>query len=495
MRRVVVGEFKHETNTFFPLGTDLDKFNKRTLKYGQDMFSYFKGTRTSIGGFIDSAAKAGVELIPSIAADATPSGKVTKEAYEHIVGTLLNSIKEAMDSPQGIDGVALSLHGAMVAEHIDDGEGELLRRIREFVGEDIPIVVTLDLHANLTSEMVNNADCIFGYDTNPHVDLYERAQEAFQALVDIWEGKFVPVMHLFKTEMLVPTINMRTAEGPMVELFKMAVDKESNSDVRNVSVFGGFPFADVPFAGLSILTLTNNQPDLAKNISEEIGARAWEIRHEFIKELWKPADAVRYAMKQKEGPIILADVGDNPGGGGSGETTGLLRELVAAGAKDVGFALIVDPEVVEQAIKSGPGARIKIPLGGKLFPGHGEPVECEGIVKAVTDGIYYNKGPMQTGVRINLGKTARISINGIDVIVVENRVAPNDPEIFRHVGIEPTEKKILVVKSRGHFRAAFETFAKEILEVDCPGFASPNLKHFRYKKVRRPIFPLDEWIL
>ncbi len=489
-KRVVIGMISHETNSFSPILTDLDRFAQRSLAYGPDVITQGSGTNTGIGGYI-AAAGSDVQLIPSVAAAAVPSGLVTTEAYETILGTLLETLEAARKAPEGLDGVALCLHGAMVVQHVDDGEGDILRRTRECVGPDIPIVATLDLHANMTPTMVEAADALFGYDTNPHVDGYARALEAFDALRDIWAGTLRPRMHLESVRMMPPTINMRTAEGPMVELFERARYHEEKATVRNVSIFGGFPYTDVEFAGLSVLTLTHDDRDRAERIGRSIAERAWEIRHQFLKALRTPEDAIDAAMRAERGPIILADVADNMGGGGSGDTTVLLRALLDAGAEDVGFALIVDPEAVAACVAAGPGSGVRLSLGGKIAEAHGGPIDCEGVVRALTDGRFVNKGPMGTGVTTTLGRTARVQIGSVEVIVTENRTAPNDPEVFRHCGIEPTDKHILVVKSRGHFRAAYEPFAADIIEVDCPGFASPNLEHFDYKKLRRPIFPLD----
>lgn len=489
-KRVVVGEISHETNTFSPIPTDLGRFAQRSLLYGQDMLDKFSGTHSGIGGYIDAARAAGVTLVPAVSGSAVPSGTVTREAYEHLVDHLVQTITQARRD--GLDGVSLCLHGAMVVEGADDGEGDILRRVRAAAGPDIPVVSSLDLHANMTQDMLDNADCLFGYDTNPHVDSYERAQEAFAALLDIWAGKLRPVMRLAKTRMMPATINMRTAEGPMVKLFARAREYEAQPGVRNVSVFGGFPYTDIEFGGLSVLALTDNDPELADRICADIAQLAWDIRRDFLKELWQPGDAVQHAMQAKRKPVILADVADNMGGGGSGDTTVLLRALLDAGATNVGFAQIVDPEAVQQCITAGPGGRVSLLLGGKVEPKHGLPVPVTGVVKALTDGTFINKGPMGTGVRSTVGPSAKLLVDGVEIIVTTNRMAPNDPEIFRHIGIEPTDKQILVVKSRGHFRAAYEPFAAEILEVDCPGFASPNLKHFEYKKARRPLFPLDD---
>ena len=490
-KRVVIGMISHETNSFSPIRTDRERFSQRSLVFGADVLRAASGTRTGIGGYVDAAGPE-VELVPALAAAAVPSGLVTRDAHEELLGALLQTLETTLRSPGGLDGVALCLHGAMVVEGIDDGEGDILRRVRETVGSDIPVVATLDLHANMTPQMVENADALFGYDTNPHVDGYERALEAYAALEDIWSGDFRPVMHLEKVAMMPPTINMRTAEGPMVELFELARRYETKPMVRNVSIFGGFPYTDVEFAGLSVLVMTDADEERASDIGRSIAERAWEIRHEFLKELTPPDLAIARAATAEEGPVILADVADNMGGGGSGDTTILLSALLEAGTRDVGFALIVDPEAVAQCVAAGPGERVALSLGGKVAPEHGAPVQCEGIVRVLTDGRFVNKGPMSTGVTTTLGRTARVDIDGIEVLITENRTAPNDPEVFRHAGIEPTDKHILVVKSRGHFRAAYEPFAAEIIEVDCPGFASPNLDHFEYVKLRRPIFPLDD---
>jgi microcystin degradation protein MlrC len=278
----------------------------------------------------------------------------------------------------------------------------------------------------------------------------------------------------------------------MVKIFERAYAMERNPKVINVNVAGGFPFADTPESGFSIVVITDDDQDLADRYAQELSDFAWSLRREFLKPLTPVPDAVRRAIEAKEGPVILADVADNPGGGGSGDGTVVLKTLIDMGAKNVGFALIKDPEAVAKAIEAGVGATITMKVGGKTDNFHGPPVEVTGQVKTITDGVFIHKGPMGTGSKGEIGRSVVLNIDGIDLILAERKMAPNDPEIFRRHGIEPTEKKILVVKSRGHFRAAYEPFAKEIIEVDAPGVASPNLKQFPYKHVRRPIFPLDD---
>ena len=486
--KFVVAMLSHETNMFSPVKTELRHFKERELFYGEEMFTALKGTKTSIGGFMDAAKAHNIELVPTVAASAMPSGLVTADAYR----TLKEKILDGTKAVGTVDGVVAALHGSMAVEGIGNAEGDFLRDVRRIVGPRTPVVCTLDLHATVTKLMIDSCDAMFGFDTNPHIDSYERAIEAVNAAVVIKTGKIKPVMALRKPPMMPPTINMRTTEGPMVKIFERAYTMEQDPKVINVNVAGGFPFMDTEEAGFSIVVITNNDPELAEKYAQQLSDFAWSIRREFLKALTPVPEAVKKAMDAKQGPVILADVADNPGGGGSGDGTVVLKTLLDMRAGDVGFALIKDPEAVDKAIKAGVSATVTMMVGGKTDNFHGPPVKITGQVKTITDGVFIHKGPMATGSKGEIGRSVVLQVNGVELIVSELKMAPNDPEIFRRHGIEPTEKKILVVKSRGHFRAGYEPFAKEIIEVDAPGVASPNLKQFPYKHVRRPIFPLDD---
>ena len=486
--RFAVAMLMHETNVFSSVRTELRHFQERTLLYGQEMLDTLRDTRTSVGGVIDAAAANRIELVPTVAADAMPSGVVTAETYRF----LKEKVLDAIGSAGKIDGVIALLHGSMVVEKIGNAEGEFLRSIRELVGPRVPIVCTLDLHATVTQLLVQTCDALYGYNTNPHIDSYERAVEAVNACVAIAEGRVKPVKALRKPAMMPPTINMRTTEGPMVKIFEKAYEMERNPKVVNVNVAGGFPFCDSKDSGFSVVVITNNDSELAERYAQELSDLAWSLRREFLKPLTPVREAVKRAIEAKEGPVVLADVADNPGGGGSGDGTVVLEALLDMHASDVGFALIKDPEVVAKAIRAGVGGSVSTLIGAKTDVFHGVPIKVAGYVETITDGEFVHKGPMGRGSLGHIGRSVVLKVNGIQLIVAERKMAPNDPEIFRRHGIEPTEKKILLVKSRGHFRAAYEPFAKEIIEVDAPGVASPNLKQFPYKNVRRPIFPLDD---
>jgi microcystin degradation protein MlrC len=291
--------------------------------------------------------------------------------------------------------------------------------------------------------------------------------------------------------MIPPTINQRTTEGPMVKLLEEARKFEEQPKVLNVCLFPAFPYADIKRAGSAVVAVTDGDQELAYQVANTMGEKMWSLREEFLKPLTSIKEGVRRAIEAKKGPIILADVADNPGGGSPGDGTEILRELINKGAKDVGVACIKDPEAVKEAIRIGVRNVFKMEIGGKTDDFHGDPLFVDGIVRTTTDGRFIHK-VRAVGVPADVGRTAVIDIDGIDVILTEKSHAPNDPEIYRRNGIEPTDKKILVLKSRGHFRAAYEPFSEGIIEIDAPGLTSPNLELFTYKNIPRPIWPFDE---
>ncbi|KON30836.1 hypothetical protein AC480_00240 [miscellaneous Crenarchaeota group archaeon SMTZ1-55] len=482
--RIAIARMSHETNTFSTVQTRLADYDPC---YDDAVVKVYGGTKTEVGGFIDVLRRVKGEIVPILAASATPSGPIIRRDFDGMVERIVDGVREG--GP--LDGILLSLHGAMVADGVAEAEGTLLQRIRRQVGASIPVICTLDLHAMVSALMVANVDAIFGFDTNPHIDQYERGVEAAEALVSTLEGRIHPVVALTKLPMMPPTINMRTTEGPMVKLFTEARKMEAIDNVINVSVFGGFPYADVERVGSSVVVVTDNDVALAERLSTELGGLCWRLRREFLKPLVPVKTAVDRAVHAEEGPIILADVADNPGGGAPGDGTVILRALLEKGVTNVGFAGIKDPEAVQRAIETGVRGTLRMAIGGKTDTFHGDPVEVQGTVRTLTDGRFIHKAA-RAGLMADVGRTAVLDVNGVEIILTEKSHAPNDPEVFRRNGMEPQDKKILVLKSRGHFRAAYEPFAKAIIEVDAPGLTSPNLQLFEYTRVLRPLWPLDE---
>ncbi len=487
--RLVTGKISHESNTFSVIPTDLEAFRQRGYYRDKEILCALRGTNTPLGGFIAGAERSGIHLIPTVAADATPAGPVTREAFETLLGQLIDGIRDAGT----LDGVLLQLHGAMVTEDHDDGEGEILAAIRTEVGDDVPVVATVDLHANVTERMVQKATALIGYDTNPHVDGRERGEEALSCIERVICREIEPVMVRAQPPLMPHPLRVRTDTGPLVHLLEAAAKWESETGVLDVSVFGGWPHVDVRDAGLSILALTDGDSELALRVARDISRAAVLKKEDFRPQtLVEIDDAVTRAMKAPNGPVVLAEIGDSPAGGSSGDGTFILRALLEAGADDAAIVMR-DVEAVATAVAAGVRGEFSMEIGGKTDDMHGRPVLITGRVRAITDGTYVNRGPMATGVTVDLGRTAVIRVGEkLDVVLTERRISPVDPEVFRQAGVSPESKKILVLKSGGHFRAAYTSMAADIIDVNVPGVTSADLTSFEYHGVRRPIFPLDD---
>jgi len=494
--RIATGTISHETNTFCVHPTTLDNFKydtlaPRSVKTGylnaKDFFEEFTGTKSVAGGFIDASRNLGFELVPTVWADATPGGTVAKETFDCLLSALLKALREYGK----VDGVLLGLHGGGYSEVHTDLEGKVLKKVQAVVGKDTPVITTLDLHANVSQLMVDVACALVGYDTYPHVDMYERAIEAAEILVSTVKGQVKPTMAMEKPPLIIPLQGQFTGKYPMNKLIEKAHQIEKEKGVLNVTVSACFPLTDCIDTGTSLIVTTNNDMDLAKAKAKELADLAWNLRKDFLVTPTPINQAVKEAMSEK-GLTILADIGDNPGAGGATDGTALLEALIKADAKNTVVAVIRDPEAVAKAIRAGVGNQITMKIGGKTDRFHGDPLEVTGYVRLISDGLFRHRGPMATGVEMRMGKTVVLDVKGIDVILTELRIQPMDLQLYRSVGIEPSEKQIVVVKSSVHYRAAHTPIAKKIIEVDTPGITGPNLKRYLFKKVRRPIFPLDD---
>ncbi len=485
--RIFLAMLSHETNTFSNVPTDRAQFEARDLSYGGEIVEAYRGTGTCLGGMIGAAERLGMALLPSVAASASPAGLVTRDIYQHVKQRMLTDLKAA----GRLDGVLLDLHGAMVPEGVDDGEGDIIAAVRQAVGPDVPIAVTLDFHGNLGRDMIAGADLLHGYKTYPHVDMAERGVEAAERLAQVIAGRIKPTAAWRKPPLMPPLGRQGTARGPMRRLYDLADEMEKDPKVISVSLFAGFPYADIPDAGLGIYVVTDDDQALAERLADRLARVAWEHRHEFIHTALPVKDAVAKALAADGRPIVLADMADNTGGGAAGDGTEILRELLRVGARSATVACIWDAAAVQACVKAGVGASVTLDVGGKVDDRHGAPVRVTGIVRTLSDGRFIHRGPMMNGLPGRLGATAVLDVNDVKVILISYRWQTLDPEMIRFVGIDPLREKILVVKSTIHYRAAFEPIAKEIIEVDAPGLSSSNLARFEYRRVRRPIFPLD----
>ncbi|MDP2899682.1 MAG: M81 family metallopeptidase [Candidatus Bathyarchaeota archaeon] len=485
-KRIVLGTFSHETNVLSNIKTDLSEFRKRHLVHGDEIPAHFRGTKTAAGGLIDGCERNGFEFVETVHASATPSGTITEEAYGHILGALLDGIKAA----KPFDGVALHLHGAAVAEGHDDVEGDVLGEVRKLIGKK-PLVASFDLHANYTEKMVREADILVGYDTYPHIDEYERAVESVDLLAKMMDGKLKPTRALRQPPML-PALQVQfTGRYPMTKLLDEARRMEQIPGVAAVTVAAGFPWSDIKEAGMSFIVITDNDQRLADSLAQELSDLAWGIRRDFLVKPMPVREALRRVKAAKEGPIVLADIGDNPGGGTPCDGTVVLKAVIEEGLTGGVFGVIWDPIAASKAAKAGPGKEIDVSLGGHTDRLHGKPLKLKALVKRVSDGRWIVKGPMGTGSETDMGLTAVLRVAGNDLIITTKRLQPLDLELYRSQGIEPTDARFIVVKSSVHFRASHEPVAKEIIELDTPGLTSPRLAGFKFRKIRRPIFPLD----
>ena len=484
--RIATGCIGHETNTFSPIETGIDNFTQGTYCLGEQVIAEFSGTSTITGGFLERAAAVGIEAVPLLWTFATPSGTVEQAAYEQLKADFLARLRAA--GP--LDGVFLDLHGAMVTQLHEDAEGDLLRAVREEVGA-LPVVVTLDLHANITAAMAEYADVIIGFDTYPHVDCYERGLEGAQVIADIVAGKIRPTMAYRQLPLLTSPPPQCSMRPPMSEAIARLHALEARPGVITATLSMGFPFADIRDAGCSVMVTTDGDQDLADRLADEFAQYMWDNREVFRAELVSVDEAIALARATEGGPVVLAEGSDNPGGGGPCDGTFILRALIEADFQGAVVAVIADAESVARAVAADVGCEVELEVGGKSIALHGEPVELRARVQAITDGNFINKGPMGRGKSAQMGRTAVVKVGGVEIILTELRIQPYDAEVLRSVGIEPVNRKLIALKSAVHFRADYTPIAQAIFEVDTPGVHSPNLDSYDYKKLRA-VYPLSE---
>lgn len=479
--KVAFGGVFHETNTFSIMRTTIREFESGALVKGKDIIKLYDCTKGTIGGIIDASKEYDIALVPTLYAMATPGGIVEDKFFESIVDELCERI------PKNVDGIILALHGAMVTETKQDAEGYLISKVREKVGERIPIVCTLDLHANISPQMVDLSECLVGFDTYPHNDYYDRAYDAVKILKSILDNDIKPVSVLSKPPIMPVVQRLLTEKYPMKCIIDMAKEIEKHQGVINVTIAGGFPYADVEWAGMSVIVTTNNDKELAQALCNEIENKIMSLRNDFVFENISVTAGVAKALKTCDFPFVLVDSSDNVGGGSSGDGTQLLEEIIKQGLRSC-LIFIKDTEVVSLAEAVGVGNIIKAYVGGKTDDMHGSPVYIEAEVKKLSDGQYYSE---RTGELMNMGKTAVLECNGVLLILTEERLPAFDLEAIRSLGVQPSELKYIVVKGAVQWKESYGTIAKGWIDVDAAGVTSSNFKRFKFTNIRRPIFPLD----
>jgi len=494
MARIAVGGMQHETNTFAPTKADHDAFVQGggwpSVQSGDPMFEAVAGANIPVTGAIDALRAAGHQLVPLAWAAASPSAHVTDDAFERIVGDLLARLEAAGT----LDGVYLDLHGAMVTESHDDGEGEILRRVRAAVGPRVPVVASLDLHANVTHRMVEHADALSIYRTYPHVDMAEtgaRAARLLMRLVD--RGR--PFAKAFRQlDYLTGIPSQSTFIEPCAGLYALLERIEARSGVA-LSFAPGFPMADFDECGMSVVGYGDDAAAVRAAVDALAGAVA-DAEPDFALELLGPDDAVRAAMARGTSglPVVLADTQDNPGAGGNGDTTGLLAAMLRQQAQDAVLGLLIDPASARRAHEAGQGATLDFALGGiSGVPGH-LPLPGRFTVERLGDGRFTCTGPMFRGFRMQLGPMALLRQGGVRVALASVKCQAADREMFRHLGLDPAGQRVVALKSSVHFRADFQPIAREVLVVRSPGPALADPADFPWTRLRpglrlRPLGP------
>ena len=490
--KCVVAMMQHETNTFSPLPTPLSAFASgvglSTPPEGLQAIDIYGNADFAFAGLIEVAIRQGAEIEVPVAAYAEPSGKVHDSAFESITQKICSAVS------RGCDAVLLDLHGAMVTKTYDDGEGELLRRIRE-IDKEVPIAVALDFHTNLTAHMVENCTVIDGYRTYPHVDMRDTGIRAATTLFQIINENIKTRMVWRALPMMTHMIRQTPSQPPMKSIMESTIHLVEQGQALNASVFGGFPLADIEHLSLSVLVVEREGESRNQKALDKIARSAWQSRLDFVFEAEPLSESIHRASQLQEFPVVIADHGDNSGAGGSMDDMTVIKEMLNQGLDDIVAGPIWDPDAVAAMVKAGQGVTIKVEIGGKTdvptIAQQGSGLWTTGKVECITDGQFTIQGPMQTGLSVSLGRSVLFDIGTAKILVCEERWEPYDPGCFRQAGVDVERFKYIVIKSRQHFRATFEKIAKHIVLAAGPGVCSSDYSQFSFENIRRPIYPLD----
>lgn len=488
MRLAVVG-FSHESNTFAPRPADLAAWLRAGILVGDEIRDGHAAARSTVAGHLAYAAEAAaVEMVPLIYAELTPCGPSTAEAFEHLAGLIVTALREG----RPWDGVLMPLHGAAVADGCADADRELVARVRAEVGAAVPIGVTLDMHANVSADLVAVADVLTMFQTNPHVDAFEQGLAAARLLVRAIRGEIRPTMGLAQLPLVVNILRQGTADEPMAGLLRLARQEEQRPDVLAVYVCEGFPYADVAGMGMSVLAITDGDPDLARETAHTVAGTVWAGRSELQGDAPDVVTSLRHAHAAAHAPVVVLDTGDNVFGGSPGDSTHLLHAARRLGVRGVA-SLLTDPAAADHCARAGRGARVSLDVGGRTDDRHGAPFPAAGVVAAVSDGRFEDATPTHGGTRyFDMGTTARLSTDdGFEIVLTSRPLGTVSQEQFRIVGLEPAAQPIVIAKGVHSPRAAFEPIAAELVWAASPGCTSADLSTFTYQHRRRPMYPFE----
>ena len=485
--RVLIAEFKQESNTR-ALPTTVRHFEEFHLLRDQEVLDELGPTNAEIGGYAEVLADAGFECVPTMATFAVSGGPVTEDAFAQLQGELLDRIAAA--GP--VDGVLLALHGAMVADGQPDADWATIAAVRALVGVDVPIGVTMDLHANLTRRCVDAADLIVGFRTCPHVDQRETGRRAARLLVGRLEGRIDPVMAWRKVPMVVPaSTHVDFVPGPFQRL-QTRTAQLADQGALDSTLFAVQPWMDVPELGFSTVVITDGDRPLAERLACDLAMDAWEERHALLDlELVGPREAIARALTAERGPVVLSDVADGTGAGSPGDSPTVVAALIEAAPDRVAYASVCDPEVVAIAERAGVGARIAVSLGAKRDHVYNRPLDFSGEVVRVGPSSFVFTGTGYHGIRMDMGRCAVLRHGQVFVLVTSLPAFTVDPAFYGSVGLDPREAQIVVVKSHAQFRDGYAEVAEDIIYLDTPGMSPDTIAELDFSSIPRPTYPWD----
>jgi microcystin degradation protein MlrC len=485
--RIAIAGFMHESNTFNPLKADRAAFAAQALTFGPALLEEWRDAHHEVGGFLEAVAAAGDEPVPLLMAWATPSGPVADGVLDELTAYLVAELTRLRP-----DGLLLALHGAMVAESYPDGDGEVLSRLRRALGPDFPIVVTLDLHGNVSARLIEHCDAAVAYRTCPHVDQRECGRRAAVLLRRLLRQEIRPCQALAKPPLIVNIMTHDTSQEPLCSFLNEARALEARPGILAVSLLPGFPYADVPQMGPSVVVVTNGDAGLARREADRLAERLWEARDRLTANLPDAATAVARGLQANRLPVILVDTGDNVGGGSAGDGTILLAEMLRQGATD-GVVCLYAPDEAARCAAAGVGQEVRLTVGGKVDRLHGDPLTVVGRVRLLHDGTYVERLVRHGGRRTNhMGQTALVELPGRMCLVLNSlRHPPFSLGQLTCLGLEPERQRFLVVKAAIAYKAAYAPLGGTVIEVDTPGLTAVNPRRFDYRHIRRPMYPLD----
>jgi microcystin degradation protein MlrC len=490
--KVLTAELTHETNTFCKFPTTLSSFVERAYLLGDAAVAARGHANTPLAGFLDVGRMHDWNVLHVLSADAQPGGPVTRAAFDALIAPIIAAAKAVRAD---LGGVLLGLHGAMVTDFCEDGEGELLHRLREQIGPSVVIGITLDPHANVSRKMCDLANIMVSYKTYPHVDMRLAGRHAAEILQRAMTGDIHPFTLRVSRPMLEEVNGGRTDIGPMIERLAQARRYEQEADVFAVSVNGGFANADIAEVGPTVLVTAQGDmvrhARFAAGLADDIWVRRNQPLNEYLTVTQAAAICANYFSPSTK-PIVVADYADNPGGGAYGDSTDLLAALLDAGVNNACYGAMTDPETVQQLGMHLPGDTVQVRLGGKTDARFGGgPLMLQGTLISLSNGHYVGSGAMVGGLQRTWGPTAVIQVDGIEILVVSLRGQVLDLEQFKAFGIDPEKKNVVALKSMQHFRAAFEPIAGQVIVCDSGALCTLNYARLPFARVPRPLFPFD----